>query len=312
MNAPHEFVYFTDRDLGHQFPATLKAAGIPVEQHDDHFGQLTADPEWLAEIGRRNWVAISRDARIRYSPLALETLMDAGVRLFVIVGRLTTDEAAELFIRHRGLIEELLSKESGAFIGKVKRDRVEVWLRRSEWRRKARPQPKQAGSIRRATSRKVPDALLKDFVGFIPLREVKVRIDDIPACHGVYAVIRSSRAPPRMAEKSGAGWFKGQDPSYPLPLLQGKWVADADVIYIGKAGPTARRTLRRRIKELIEFGSGKEVAHRGGRAIWQLEDIWDAKIAWRIAARDPRRAEIELLRRFEERSGRLPFGNFKR
>jgi PIN domain-containing protein len=152
MNAPHEFIYFTDRDLGHQFPEKLRAAGIPVERHDSHFGQLTTDPEWLAEIGRRGWVAISRDARIRYSPLALETLMDAGVRLFVIVGRLTTHEAAELFIHRRGQIEDLLKRESGPFIGKIKRDGVEVWLRRSEWRRKARPQPKRADAVKRAAA----------------------------------------------------------------------------------------------------------------------------------------------------------------
>jgi hypothetical protein len=35
MNEPHEIVYFTDRDLGHQFPEMLRAAGPRVERHDD-------------------------------------------------------------------------------------------------------------------------------------------------------------------------------------------------------------------------------------------------------------------------------------
>ncbi|MGH8866324.1 MAG: hypothetical protein ACREVZ_17055 [Burkholderiales bacterium] len=135
MNGQHEIVYFTDRDLGHRFPEKLRAAGLRVERHDDHFDQLTADIKWIAEVGRRGWVAVTRDARIRYSPLALETLMSSGARLFVIVGRLTTDEAAAVFLQQRKRVERLLRKESRPFIGKIRRDSVEVWLRKSDWRR---------------------------------------------------------------------------------------------------------------------------------------------------------------------------------
>lgn len=134
MNGRHEVVYFTDRDLGHEFPEKLRAAGLKIERHDDHFGQLTPDSEWIAEVGRRGWVAVTRDARIRYSPLALETLMVSGARLFVIVGRLTTDEAAGIFLRQRKRMERLLRKESKPFIGKIRRDSVEAWLRKRDWR----------------------------------------------------------------------------------------------------------------------------------------------------------------------------------
>lgn len=135
MNEPHEVVYFTDRDLGHRFPEKLRAAGLRVERHDDHFDQLTPDSEWIAEVGRRGWVAVTRDARIRYSPLALETLMKSGARLFVIVGRLTTDEAADVFVKQGKRIERLLTKERKPFIGKVRRDSVKAWLRMKDWRR---------------------------------------------------------------------------------------------------------------------------------------------------------------------------------
>lgn len=134
MNVRHEIVYFTDRDLGHEFPATIGAAGLQVERHDDHFGQLTTDSEWIAEIGRRGWVAVTRDKRIRYSPLALETLMTSGARLFVIVGRLTNEEAAGIFIQQLKKVENLLREESRPFIAKIRRDAVEVWLRKKAWR----------------------------------------------------------------------------------------------------------------------------------------------------------------------------------
>jgi len=135
MNEPHEVVYFTDRDLGHQFPEKLRAAGLLVERHDDHFDQLTPDSEWIAEIGRRGWVAVTRDKRIRYSPLALETLMTSGARLLVIVGRLTTDEAADVFVKQGKRIERLLRNERKPFIGKIRRDSVGAWLRMKNWRR---------------------------------------------------------------------------------------------------------------------------------------------------------------------------------
>jgi hypothetical protein len=47
------FVFFTDRDLGKQFPAILTAAGLSVERHIDHFDDRTPDPEWLEAISKR-------------------------------------------------------------------------------------------------------------------------------------------------------------------------------------------------------------------------------------------------------------------
>jgi len=51
---------------------------VRVEQHDDHFGPETTDEEWIGEIGRRGWIAVTRDARIRYLPLALSVLKVMG------------------------------------------------------------------------------------------------------------------------------------------------------------------------------------------------------------------------------------------
>jgi len=72
---------------------------VRLERHDDHFGPDTPDEEWIGEIGQRGWIAVSRDARIRYSPLALSVLMEYGTQLFVLVGKLTTAEAAETFLK---------------------------------------------------------------------------------------------------------------------------------------------------------------------------------------------------------------------
>jgi len=56
MSEPRELVFFTDRDLGRQFPALLVEAGIRIERHDDHFTPDTPDEDWIREIGRRRWL----------------------------------------------------------------------------------------------------------------------------------------------------------------------------------------------------------------------------------------------------------------
>jgi hypothetical protein len=47
-------VYFTDRDLGLQFPRILEDAGLSVERHRDHFAPDATDEYWLAVVGTRN------------------------------------------------------------------------------------------------------------------------------------------------------------------------------------------------------------------------------------------------------------------
>lgn len=105
-----------------------------VEQHDDHFRPETTDEEWIGEIGRHGWIAVTRDARIRYSPLALSVLMESDTQLFVLVGKLTTDMAAETFLKWRDKIASTVRSERGPFIAKIRRDGVHIWLRRKDWR----------------------------------------------------------------------------------------------------------------------------------------------------------------------------------
>lgn len=138
MNEPREPVYFTDRDLGLRFSDALRSAGLRVERADDHFRTDTPDDEWLPVVASRGWLAVTRDARIRYSPLALTALMTGGARLFVIVGKLTAPESAAVFLHWRNKIERLAASQSEAFIAKVRRDSVQVWLDYETWARRRR------------------------------------------------------------------------------------------------------------------------------------------------------------------------------
>lgn len=78
--------FFTDRDLGKQFPSILAQAGLRVQRHDDHFSADTRDEDWLHVVGERGWVAITHDQRIRYKPNEIRAVIANRVALLVVVG----------------------------------------------------------------------------------------------------------------------------------------------------------------------------------------------------------------------------------
>ena len=114
-------VFFTDRDLGKQFPAILQAAGLTVERHDQHFAPDTPDEEWLEVVGRRGWIAITHDKRIRYKPNELAAVMEHKVALLVVVGRVQFPELARSFVATRDRIETFVANHSPPWIAKVYR-----------------------------------------------------------------------------------------------------------------------------------------------------------------------------------------------
>ena len=134
-------VYFTDRDLGKQFPRILAEAGIVIERHGDLFQPEGSDEEWLEHCGTKGRIAISHNSRIRYVPNELEAVKRFKVPLLILVGQATTAELAHNFVRTLPRIAAFLEGRSPPFIGKVYRatpaelaksaaapGRVELWF----------------------------------------------------------------------------------------------------------------------------------------------------------------------------------------
>jgi hypothetical protein len=109
---PERPVLFVDRSLGkHLVAEALRKTGARVETHDDHFPQATIDTEWLAAVGKKGWVVLSKDTRIRYRPLELAALKAAGVvAVFMVSGNIRGDEMAELFEKMASRIEQAVMK----------------------------------------------------------------------------------------------------------------------------------------------------------------------------------------------------------
>ena len=114
-------VFFTDRDLGLRFPEILRAAGLSVERHRDHFAPDCADEVWLAEIGRRGWVAVTHDRRIRYKPNELAAIRRHSLRLLVVVGKAPFPVLAASFVNTASRIIGFLEQHPAPLIAKVYR-----------------------------------------------------------------------------------------------------------------------------------------------------------------------------------------------
>lgn len=138
-------VFFTDRDLGIQFPAILAAAGPSVETHRDHFPPDCPDEDWLSAVGQRGWIVVTHDRRIRYKPNELAAVINSRVSLLVVVGKAPFPDLAHSFVATLPRIESFLGRHSPPLIAKVYRPsvaeaaedpaapgRVELWYPRSD------------------------------------------------------------------------------------------------------------------------------------------------------------------------------------
>lgn len=114
-------VFFTDRDLGLQFPAILKSGGLSVERHTDHFAHDTPDAQWLKTVASRGWVAVTHDKRIRYKPNELAAVMDNQLPLLVVVGDAPFADLANAFVKTSEKIIAFLTSHQPPFIAKVYR-----------------------------------------------------------------------------------------------------------------------------------------------------------------------------------------------
>jgi hypothetical protein len=137
-------IYFTDRDLGKQFPQFLREAGLSVERHGDVFAPNGSDEQWLQHCGSTGRIAVSHNGRIRYVPNELAAVVRFRVSLLILVGSATTGELARNFVRTLPRIESMLDGREPPFILKVYRPtmagstrpsevpgRVEVWFPRA-------------------------------------------------------------------------------------------------------------------------------------------------------------------------------------
>jgi predicted nuclease of predicted toxin-antitoxin system len=139
VRLPEPYTFFVDRCLGTCDVCTeLRSAGANVVMHDDVFGQSTEDVDWLPQVGKRQWVLLTKDKRIRRNEAETTALMNAGVAAFVLTsGNLTGQQQGEAFAKALRRMQGMLRAHRVPFVATVTRDGgVEMFLDRRAPRRK--------------------------------------------------------------------------------------------------------------------------------------------------------------------------------
>ncbi len=152
--------------------------------------------------------------------------------------------------------------------------------------------------------------------------------DRIPKVGGVYAIIIPNKETPKFKVwEFGASYTKKDrktkaEKVHPLMYdtveLAQSWVKDSNIIYIGKADDLHKRLTDYiryylRLKECQVFKSKyNQVAHRGGRSIWQVEGAEDFMVVWMKtdSNENPKDVESALIINFKNAHGNCrPFAN---
>lgn len=150
----------------------------------------------------------------------------------------------------------------------------------------------------------------KGFQGFLPVGQLRNGCGASPDEKGVYAVLHMKKSRPRFLPRGSAP--DGEDVA--VSELENKWVPDAELVYLGKTD----NSLRKRLRQYMRFGTGKDAPHRGGRYIWQIENNGELIVCWKAldgqridgGEIDPREYEKSLLQEFKKgHHGSLPFAN---
>jgi hypothetical protein len=75
---------------------------------------------WIAEVGRRGWVALTKDANIRRNPLLRDAVHAAGVAVFMMArADVTGPDIAQAFVRALPRIKRALRRFPVSFIASV-------------------------------------------------------------------------------------------------------------------------------------------------------------------------------------------------
>jgi predicted nuclease of predicted toxin-antitoxin system len=130
MRQPQSITFFIDRCLCcRDIVSALKGAGLTIEVHHDHFADDAQDVIWLPEIGKREWVILTKDSRIGNNLLERLAVASAQVKLFTLASQnLRGQEMAEIFLKAIISIQTFVRKNPAPFIAKISKDgKISRW-----------------------------------------------------------------------------------------------------------------------------------------------------------------------------------------
>ncbi len=108
---PHDPVFFIDKCLGlHVVPDALRAIGVSVELKTDHFDEDTEDKDWIPTVGKRGWIILSADKRLKHNHIEIVALLKSNTHSFLLTsGSFTGKEMAHAFVTAMGDMKGIIA-----------------------------------------------------------------------------------------------------------------------------------------------------------------------------------------------------------
>ena len=154
--------------------------------------------------------------------------------------------------------------------------------------------------------------MFDQFTNWISFEELHcIGFEDIPNEKGLYVVRRPQNMNVEFNPNTTAIFnFKGKSMLYDIDYLTNKYNAsDKRILYIGKAGGQSNK-LKQRVEQLVKYGYGLVENHRGGRAIWQINNNKFLQLSF-IKNDFPEIYERKLLKAYLDTYGVLPLANWR-
>ncbi len=120
---PPEPTLFLDRNLGkHIIANLLRDNGMAIEVHDDHLLPAAPDEDWIALVGRKGWVAVTKDRNVRYRMAELQAIRQHSARVVVIrMKNATGPEIADVLIKGRKRIALFTAKTPAPYVAGIQK-----------------------------------------------------------------------------------------------------------------------------------------------------------------------------------------------
>lgn len=120
-----------DRTNGLRFAGALSAAGLAVVTLADVWGKQEAqdifDPTWIRYAAERNYVGVTADDDLRYSPQNKAALLETGLQVFCFPnGNLPWKTQVGRMFAHLPEMERLIAEVPGAWMAKLYADSVAI------------------------------------------------------------------------------------------------------------------------------------------------------------------------------------------
>lgn len=131
--------------------------------------------------------------------------------------------------------------------------------------------------------------------------------ESIPTEPGVYRVLVPDGMTISFTEKV----YNSHASLYPIETLLRKYgkCTEREVLYIGKAEGSGG--LQQRLRQYMKYGQGKGKIHKGGRAIWQVENAGLLLLAYEPCENAENR-EKQLLQEYKKRNNNTyPLANWR-